>query len=127
MSVPGAENPEKVKNIVRGQGILNGFRGLYEGAMTSVPGLRWRDQPHDRVGDWTWRGQGEEMLVVCLPSVLIILVRSERISNRTTRSISQLFSHLYLSPFDGMSPVTSLPPSLALLSIGAGGMGDTVM
>jgi translocator assembly and maintenance protein 41 len=30
MSVPGAENPEKVKNIVRGPGSLLGFRHLYE-------------------------------------------------------------------------------------------------
>ena len=69
MSVPGAENPEKVKNIVRGQGGLDGFRRLYEGAMNSMPGLRWQDESKDRVGDWAWRGQGEELLVVCLPYV----------------------------------------------------------
>ncbi|CAD6574846.1 MAG: Mitochondrial translocator assembly and maintenance protein 41 [Tremellales sp. Tagirdzhanova-0007] len=63
MSVPGAENPEKVKNIVRGQGGLDGFRRLYEGAMNSMPGLRWQDESKDRVGDWAWRGQGEELLV----------------------------------------------------------------
>lgn len=62
MSVPGAENPEKVKNIVRGEGVLEGFRGLYEGSMKEVPGLRWEGQ--EKGGQWNWTGRGEELLAV---------------------------------------------------------------
>lgn len=40
MSVPGAENPEKVRNIVRGPGVLGAFRGLYAPHVAHV-GLRW--------------------------------------------------------------------------------------
>lgn len=36
MSVPGAENPEKVKNIVRGPGSLLGFRHLYKEVLSDV-------------------------------------------------------------------------------------------
>jgi translocator assembly and maintenance protein 41 len=41
MSVPGAENPEKVKNIVRGEGVLDGFRALYGPHLATAVGLRW--------------------------------------------------------------------------------------
>lgn len=44
MSVPGAENPEKVRNIVRGPGVLGAFRGLYAPHLGSV-GLRWAAEP----------------------------------------------------------------------------------
>lgn len=33
MAVPGAENPEKVRNIVRGPGALEGFRQMYRPEM----------------------------------------------------------------------------------------------
>ena len=62
MTVPGAENPEKVKNIVRGPGVLEGFRKLYGESMRNVPGLRWRQG--GKGGEWVWKGQGEELLVV---------------------------------------------------------------
>ena len=62
MSVPGAENPDKVKNIVRGPGVLDGFRRLYEGAIMGVAGLRWH--AYRKEIPWVWKGEGEEMLVV---------------------------------------------------------------
>jgi hypothetical protein len=43
MSVPGAENPDKVKNIVAGPGNLRGFRRLYGGLLDRIPGVRWED------------------------------------------------------------------------------------
>lgn len=55
MSVPGAENPEKVRNIVRGPGVLQGFRGLYAPHVGSV-GLRLAASPLE------WKGQGEEIV-----------------------------------------------------------------
>ncbi len=67
MSVPGAENPEKVKNIVRGPGVLENFRRLYGAALEEVPTLAWQDdapEKHARDRKWSWKGQGEEMLVV---------------------------------------------------------------
>lgn len=30
MSIPGAENPQKVKNIVRGEGVQSGLREMYK-------------------------------------------------------------------------------------------------
>lgn len=36
MSVPGAENPDKVRNIVSGEGAREGMRGLYGGAMARL-------------------------------------------------------------------------------------------
>lgn len=61
MSVPGAENPEKVKNIVRGPGVLDGFRRLYA-PYFAVVGLRWEG---DKVkGVREWRGRGEETMEV---------------------------------------------------------------
>ncbi|KAK4685809.1 hypothetical protein P7C73_g4334, partial [Tremellales sp. Uapishka_1] len=41
MSVPGAENPEKVKNIVRGEGVLLGFREIYARFLEDIPEVRW--------------------------------------------------------------------------------------
>jgi translocator assembly and maintenance protein 41 len=43
MSVPGAENPDKVKNIVAGPGNLRGFRRMYGGLLERIPGVRWED------------------------------------------------------------------------------------
>jgi len=36
MSIPGAENPEKVRNIVRGEGALEGFRVMYGDLLSAV-------------------------------------------------------------------------------------------
>ena len=36
MSVPGAENPDKVRNIVSGEGAREGMRGLYGGKMARL-------------------------------------------------------------------------------------------
>jgi translocator assembly and maintenance protein 41 len=60
MSVPGAENPEKVKNIVRGPGNLAGFRDLYRPILEEMGGLQWVNG-----GAIThWEGAGEGMVVV---------------------------------------------------------------
>lgn len=75
MSVPGAENPEKVRNIVRGPGVLGAFRGLYAPHVGGV-GLRWaetqgtRPQPPEArepaqapaADGLEWRGAGEGTL-----------------------------------------------------------------
>lgn len=55
MSVPGAENPEKVRNIVRGPGVLEGFRKLYSSHLGSA-GLRFAGVPEE------WKGRGEETI-----------------------------------------------------------------
>lgn len=39
MSVPGAENPDKVKNIVSGPGSLVAFRELYADPLARIEGL----------------------------------------------------------------------------------------
>ena len=72
MSVPGAENPEKVKNIVRGEGVLEGFRELYSVALRDTLGLRWegeKEKQKEKEIGWRWRGRGEEMLVVSYTSI----------------------------------------------------------
>lgn len=91
MSVPGAENPEKVKNIVRGEGVLEGFREMYGGLMGEFEGLRWAEQPgqayrpasekHGNGNRWSWMGEGEYELMVsghyylrCIPTSHILLV-----------------------------------------------------
>jgi translocator assembly and maintenance protein 41 len=62
MSIPGAENPEKVRNIVRGQGSLDGFRVMYGDLLI---GLHWEgDRGEKRVGEWKWNGEGDEYLIV---------------------------------------------------------------
>jgi translocator assembly and maintenance protein 41 len=58
MSIPGAENPEKVRNIVRGEGALGGFRVMYGDLLTS---LQWEGQEK---GEWEWKGEGDEYLIV---------------------------------------------------------------
>jgi translocator assembly and maintenance protein 41 len=61
MSVPGAENPEKVRNIVRGPGVLDGFRRLY-GPYFAPVGLRWDGDKMRGIREW--RGDGEAVLQV---------------------------------------------------------------
>lgn len=58
MSVPGAENPEKVKNIVRGKGVLEGFRELYQEPLADLP-VAWSSGSDVASA---WEGQGEESL-----------------------------------------------------------------
>lgn len=59
MSIPGAENPEKVRNIVRGEGALEGFRVMYGDLLNDV---QWEGVEK---GDWTWKGKGDDYLTVC--------------------------------------------------------------
>ncbi|WVN89402.1 uncharacterized protein L203_104625 [Cryptococcus depauperatus CBS 7841] len=54
MSIPGAENPEKVRNIVQGPGARQGFRELYGGLLRQK---RVRRKGKD--GEWEWEGNGE--------------------------------------------------------------------
>lgn len=61
MSIPGAENPEKVRNIVRGQGALEGFRAMYGTLIQESVG--WEDQEKGKL-DWQWKGQGDDYLIV---------------------------------------------------------------
>lgn len=63
MSVPGAENPQKVKNIVRGDGNLQGFRELYAPFIKKGHNLAWSDGA-EQGEKWEWRGQGEAKLNV---------------------------------------------------------------
>lgn len=65
MSVPGAENPEKVQNIVRGPGVLDGFRRLY-GPYFAPVGLRWQGDAMRGIREW--RGAGEVILQVSVIS-----------------------------------------------------------
>jgi translocator assembly and maintenance protein 41 len=60
MSVPGAENPDKVKNIVRGPGNLQGFRDLYGPLMNELSELRFTDKEEVPTLD------GERMMTVSL-------------------------------------------------------------
>ncbi|KAK8847438.1 hypothetical protein IAR55_005296 [Kwoniella newhampshirensis] len=64
MSVPGAENPEKVKNIVKGKGARQGFREMY-GPFLKPLGLRWENEEKewDVDSEWVWRGEGEEVIL----------------------------------------------------------------
>ena len=58
MSIPGAENPEKVRNIVRGEGALEGFRVMYGDLLSAV---HWEGREK---GELEWKGNGDEYLVV---------------------------------------------------------------
>ena len=67
MSVPGAENPEKVKNIVRGEGAREGMRGMYGGMMESLGvGIVNGEKRTDK-GRISWEGDEEVMLEVSQP------------------------------------------------------------
>lgn len=69
MSVPGAENPEKVRNIVRGEGARNGFREVYGGLLKGL-GIRWEGGEKGGEETWEWKGNGEEVMVVSIPNTL---------------------------------------------------------
>jgi hypothetical protein len=67
MSVPGAENPDKVRNIVAGQGAREGMRGMY-GELVKELGVRYEGEASggekgERAGEWVWEEDG--MLCVC--------------------------------------------------------------
>lgn len=62
MSIPGAENPEKVRNIVRGQGALEGFRAMYGDLLRGESGVTWAEE---KGWEGEWKGSGDEVLVVC--------------------------------------------------------------
>lgn len=62
MSIPGAENPEKVRNIVRGQGALEGFRAMYGDLLRGESGVIWAEE---KKWEGEWKGSGDEFLVVC--------------------------------------------------------------
>ncbi|WWD21524.1 hypothetical protein CI109_106010 [Kwoniella shandongensis] len=64
MSVPGAENPDKVKNIVKGDGAREGFRAMYGPFLTDL-GLSWeiQEEKSDVDAEWVWKGEGEEVIV----------------------------------------------------------------
>jgi len=75
MSVPGAEHPDKIANIVKGKGALEGMRGLYgEFFEDGNLGLTWdvraeevgtgRQVEKGNQGGWEWRGSGEGLLRV---------------------------------------------------------------
>jgi len=74
MSIPGAENPEKVRNIVRGEGALEGFRVMYGDLLSAV---EWEGREK---GEWEWKGDGDEYLVVriLLPSLSKLMLAIER-------------------------------------------------
>lgn len=59
MSVPGAENPDKVKNIVRGPGNLQGFRDLYGDLLAGNDELRFEKETMGQGG-----AEGERMMRV---------------------------------------------------------------
>ncbi len=62
MAVPGAENPQKVKNIVRGTGALQGFREKYQRFVKEVGELHWDVNRKNGISKWV--GNGEERLSV---------------------------------------------------------------
>jgi translocator assembly and maintenance protein 41 len=74
MSVPGAENPEKVRNIVRGEGVLEGFRGMYGGLVADMEGLKWAEKDKSDGQGWKWIGEGEAELVVSSSASSIHLI-----------------------------------------------------
>jgi translocator assembly and maintenance protein 41 len=74
MSIPGAENPEKVRNIVRGEGALEGFRVMYGDLLSAV---EWEGREK---GEWEWKGDGDEYLIVrtSLSSLIRLMIAIER-------------------------------------------------
>jgi hypothetical protein len=67
MSVPGAEHPDKVANIVKGKGALEGMRGLYGQFLGRAElGVEWDEgaEELEEGREWNWRGTGEEVLRV---------------------------------------------------------------
>ncbi|KIR26446.1 mitochondrial matrix protein import protein [Cryptococcus deuterogattii 99/473] len=62
MSVPGAENPEKVKNIVKGEGAREGFRRDYGGLLRRL-GISWEGEEKGGKKEWEWKGNGEDMMI----------------------------------------------------------------
>ncbi|WWC67994.1 uncharacterized protein I206_101913 [Kwoniella pini CBS 10737] len=63
MSIPGGENPEKIKNIVRGLGAREGFRNMYEPFLKElgIGFLEDKDKKEDKFKNG-WKGEGESLL-----------------------------------------------------------------
>ncbi|WWC86869.1 uncharacterized protein L201_001748 [Kwoniella dendrophila CBS 6074] len=62
MSIPGGENPEKVKNIVKGPGARDGFRSMY-GAYLNEKGVSWvNGEKEVYVNGQNWIGDGDGLL-----------------------------------------------------------------
>ncbi|WWC59516.1 uncharacterized protein I303_102072 [Kwoniella dejecticola CBS 10117] len=65
MSIPGGENPEKVRNIVRGSGAREGFREMY-GSYLPQRGVMWAGPDATEKSGWHWqdgwKGDGEALL-----------------------------------------------------------------
>ena len=99
MSVPGAENPEKVKNIVRGEGALEGFRAMYGNLLSETKEVEIQSEHgKDKAGD------GEVIMTVSPPLLILshnrLLERKRKaetpLSNHLIRDISQGFYCNYL-------------------------------
>lgn len=63
--MPGAENPEKVKNIVKGEGAREGFRRDYGGLLRRL-GISWEGEEKGGKKEWEWKGNGEDMMIVSI-------------------------------------------------------------
>jgi len=94
MSVPGAENPEKVRNIVRGEGALEGFRAMYGSLLEGM-----------EVEGYEWRGDGEEMMSVSTSQVTLARAKEEKVLNDSNR-LQQTTWPIYSSPYppDSFTP-----------------------
>ncbi|OCF76975.1 hypothetical protein I204_02684 [Kwoniella mangroviensis CBS 8886] len=64
MGIPGGENPQKIRNIVRGPGAREGFRDMY-GRYLEEKGVRWVEGEKNVEGE-VWTGDGEGLL--CKPT-----------------------------------------------------------
>ncbi|WWD00626.1 hypothetical protein V866_007561 [Kwoniella sp. B9012] len=64
MGIPGGENPQKIRNIVRGPGAREGFRAMY-GKYFEEKGVRWVEGEKNVEGE-VWKGDGEGLL--CKPT-----------------------------------------------------------
>lgn len=123
MSVPGAENPEKVRNIVRGEGAREGFREVYGGLLRGL-GIRWKGEDKGDKEGWEWKGNGEEMMVVGIPNTLPQFEAKtdwtrRDLMDRSTYSPSLCPCH---SPFANLLPFIILfsrpPPPQASIPVG---------
>jgi hypothetical protein len=91
MSVPGAEHPDKVANIVKGQGALEGMRGLYGDYIPHL-GVGWSEGMRGDKEGWAWKGKGEEKMKVSYVSDIHTGVIADKVSNRIQMIISFRYS-----------------------------------
>jgi translocator assembly and maintenance protein 41 len=92
MSVPGAENPEKVRNIVRGEGALEGFRAMYGSLLEGMV-----------VQGYEWKGDGEGMMTVSTSQACA--GKRREVLNHSNR-LQQTTWPIYSSPYppDSFTP-----------------------